>query len=120
MCHGRHLLRLTVPVRTWSMANTRWHWAKKARIARWQRRTTKRIVAETITGKLRLPLRITMTRQGPRRLDDDNLAVALKHVRDGVADALGVDDGDRRLAWRCRQERCREYAVRIEIEPGDG
>ena len=48
----------------------------------------------------------------------DNLAAALKHVRDGVADALGMDDGDPRLVWLYGQRRGRpgEYAVLVEIQ----
>ncbi len=102
------------------MANIRWHWARRARIAREQRRTTHCLVAAALNGGLTPPLRITLTRRAPGRLDDDNLAGALKHIRDGVADALGIDDGDRRLVWRCLQEHCREYAVRIEIEAARG
>jgi len=64
---------------------------------------------------------VRLTRVGPRRLDSDNLAAALKHVRDGVADALGVDDGDPRLEWIYDQQRCRpgEYAVLVDIRPED-
>ena len=60
---------------------------------------------------------ITLTRIAPRVLDTDNLASAMKAVRDGVADALGVDDGSSRLTWRYAQEKgkTREYAVRVEI-----
>jgi hypothetical protein len=61
---------------------------------------------------------ITLTRIAPRVLDTDNLASGLKAVRDGVADALGVNDGSSRLTWRYAQERGkpREYAVRVEIQ----
>lgn len=37
------------------------------------------------------------------KLDSDNLPGAFKHVRDGMADALGIDDGDARLAWSYAQ-----------------
>lgn len=120
MCHGRQLVRMIVPVKTWSMANMRWHWARRARIARQQRQAAEHLVTAALNGRPAAPLRITLTRRAPRRLDDDNLAGALKHVRDGVADALGLDDGDRRLVWRCLQEHSRHYAVRVEIEAGDG
>jgi hypothetical protein len=60
---------------------------------------------------------ITLTRIAPGVLDTDNLASALKAVRDGVADALRVDDGSSRVAWRYAQERGkpRQYAVRVAI-----
>lgn len=72
-----------------------------------------------------------VTRIGPRRIKDDhdNLCAAAKHVVDGVADALGVDDGDRsKVSWTYAQERG-GYGVRIELlaptnkeatEVGDG
>jgi hypothetical protein len=64
-----------------------------------------------------MPCSITLTRIAPRRLDSDNLARSLKAVRDGIADAIGVDDGDPRLEWRYAQEQgaVREYAVRVEV-----
>ena len=60
---------------------------------------------------------ITLTRLASRKLDSDNLATALKAVRDGVADALNLDDGDERLDWRYAQEKAPRghYAVRVEI-----
>jgi hypothetical protein len=67
---------------------------------------------------------ITLTRIAPRALDSDNLASGLKAARDGVADALGVDDGSSRIEWRYAQQRGKagEYAVRVEIQavPDDG
>ena len=64
------------------------------------------------------PLTITLTRIGPRTLDDDNLAGGFKHVRDGVADWLGIDDGDKRLTWRYEQRKGapKEYAAEVRIE----
>jgi hypothetical protein len=66
------------------------------------------------------PLVVTLTRIAPRTLDSDNVHGALKHVRDGVADWLGVDDGDARVTWEVGQERgaAQQYAVRVEIRRG--
>ncbi len=60
---------------------------------------------------------IRLTRIGPRPLDDDNLAAALKAVRDGVADGLGFpDDADPALHWVYNQRaRGGKYGVRIQI-----
>lgn len=44
-----------------------------------------------------------MTAHLPRYFDDDNLAGALKPVRDELAEWLEVDDGDRRVLWECDQ-----------------
>jgi hypothetical protein len=43
--------------------------------------------------------------------------VSLKAVRDGVADALGVDDRDPRVVWLPDWERGRrrQHAVRVEV-----
>ena len=40
---------------------------------------------------------------------------SLKAVRDGVADALSLDDGDPRLTWEYRQE-TGPFGVRIYLE----
>ncbi len=44
--------------------------------------------------------RILFTRlkgRGQRDFDSDNLAISFKHVRDGVASFMGIDDGSPRL-----------------------
>ncbi len=48
--------------------------------------------------ELKPPCIITMNRLG-RRLDDDNLAGACKPLRDGIADAFGLNDRDSRIKW---------------------
>ena len=64
-----------------------------------------------------LPLEVELVRVAPRRLDSDNLTSSLKAVRDGVADWLGVDDGDERVLWRYRQRKGapRQYLVEIAV-----
>lgn len=51
--------------------------------------------------------------------DSDNLSTLFKPVRDGVADALGIDDKDKtiggRVAWAYSQERD-PWGIRITIE----
>lgn len=58
---------------------------------------------------------VLLTRVAPRELDSDNLQGALKHVRDGVADALGVDDRDERVTWAPCDQRKGKAGVVIEI-----
>ena len=105
-------MQAELPIRTWSEANARVHWARRARRTREQRRA-----ALAAQGRPPLPAVITLTRLASRKLDSDNLATALKAVRDGVADALNLDDGDERLDWRYAQEKAPRghYAVRVEI-----
>lgn len=102
------LVRVTLPLRTVSEANGQHgHWAARAR-----RRKAQRGLACTVVGAhwrcsgLALPVVVVLTRIAPSSgLDDDNLRVALKSVRDGVADALGLDDRDPRVAWQYAQRR---------------
>jgi len=54
-------------------------------------------------GKTRLVA--LLVRESMRALDGDNLAGALKAVRDGVADALGIDDRNPRVTWLVDQRR---------------
>ena len=63
-----------------------------------------------------IPCSCLLTRVAPSNgLDDDNLAGALKNVRDAVAKWLGVDDRDR-MTVRYRYSQVRgPWAVRIEF-----
>ena len=62
------------------------------------------------------PLKVTLTRISKGRLDDDNLAGGLNHVRDGIADALGRTDGpDSGIAWVYVPEKG-PYGARVQIE----
>ena len=67
-----------------------------------------------------LPVIVRMVRIAPRAFDDDNLSGAFKAMRDGVADAYGIDDKDRsRIRFEYDQERGapHQYGVRIEVSP---
>lgn len=108
-------IAFTVPVRTVSEANAHEHWRVRQKRAKVQR-----FYASLLT---RVPDHwdkaiVTLTRIAPRALDSDNLAGSQKHVRDGIADTLGIDDRDPRVEWRYAQRRGkpREYAVEVLIE----
>jgi hypothetical protein len=58
---------------------------------------------------------ITLVRVSPRAFDSDGTAAAFKHVRDGVADALGIDDGDPRLRWDYASRRGQPHFHGVEI-----
>jgi hypothetical protein len=52
-----------------------------------------------------VPCHVILARVSAGCLDDDNLAYAFKNVRDGIADALGVDDGSiATVSWEYRQQ----------------
>lgn len=98
-----------------SLLNDRSHWAARAARAKKQRWAAMVATRAHLLEQMRLPLVVTITRRGPGTLDSDNLAACAKHVRDGIADALGIDDGDERITWVVRQERARLWGVSVEI-----
>ena len=119
------VVTITLPIKTVSEANSHTHWRVRAKRAKAQRAAAKLSCAAPfaregfVTEVFGMPLlAITMTRISPSAgLDSDNLPSSMKHLRDGVADALGVDDRDRRIVWSYAQERgpAKAYAVRIEV-----
>ena len=114
------MISVTLPIRTVSTLNEREHWRKRAARAAEHRALARMLCTGPVrAARLALPLQVTLTRVAPRALDaGDNLPASLKATRDGIADALGVDDRTPLVAWTYRQERGkpREYGVRIEIE----
>lgn len=63
---------------------------------------------------------VTMVAHIPRYFDDDNLAGALKPVRDEIADWLGIDDADGRVRWECGQvETQGAVGVMVKVERVD-
>ena len=106
-------MRFRIPIKLPSLANmSHLHWRRLAKLAKDQKLAT----YLSIRGKPipPLPLLITITRVGPRKLDDDNLASACKYVRDEIADAVGEDDGSEQFTWMYEQ-RMGEYGVEVEI-----
>lgn len=63
------------------------------------------------------PITVTMTRCSAGILDRDNLVGSQKHIRDGIADWLGVPDNDPRVTWQYEQAMAprKEYAVLVEV-----
>ena len=102
-----------------SVANMRLHWAVKAKLVRDHRTRTRMSLnaAAQSSGAEMLPVTVVLTRVAPRRLDGDNLQSGFKAVRDGVADWLGVDDGNGLIDWQYAQRsgKAGEYAVEIEV-----
>lgn len=73
------------------------------------------------TSKLPLTLHVVVARgKGGKELDDDNLWGCIKAYRDGIADALGVDDKHFRQGTlqQVKSETGIAY-MRIAIEPSD-
>ncbi len=108
---------LVLPLETVSESNQRCHWAKRAKRAARQRGVTALACAVVARG-VALPVVVTLTRISPKALDDDNLRGAMKAVRDGVADAFGLDDRNPQLRFEYAQRRggVGERAVGISIQ----
>lgn len=115
------MLTIELPIVTVSEANRRGHWRQHHRRHASQRGVTAMSLQANLGRPPPPPVRVVLTRISPRALDSDNLHGALKHVRDGVADWLGVDDGDERVTWAVQQRRGapKQRGVRIEIEKVD-
>lgn len=107
-------MKLTIPIRIESVANIHEHWASRAKRAR-EHRTDVWFALKAARAPVEVPVTITLTRIAPRVLDTDNLASGCKAARDGVADWLMVDDGDKRLTWVYAQRKGepKEYALEV-------
>jgi hypothetical protein len=95
-------------------ANSRLHWAAKAKRVKRQRAIVG-LMLRTV-ARPPLPCVVTITRRSPGTLDDDNAVSSAKATRDAVATWLGVDDRDPRVAWEVRQERA-PWGVRVSVRP---
>lgn len=108
-------MRFSIPIRLPSLANTRLHWRRMASLKKKQKVATSIAMVEADGVRhLSMPLLVTITRVGPRKLDDDNLAGACKYVRDQIATTVGIDDGSDLYTWRYEQ-RIGKYNVEVEI-----
>ena len=112
-------LDFQVPVKTVSEANQREHWAVKNKRKKAQQLEVAVAWHNNLGGRrVQLPCVVKLTRIGPRKLDGDNLAGAMKHCQDEIARRLGVDDGDdKNVQWVYSQMPVgiRDYALKVEI-----
>ena len=115
------MVTVTIPLRLPSVANLREHWAKKAKRAKQHRGLAEMFTRNALGSRVLVypsmshRVTVTITRVAPRSLDADNCVSACKAARDGVADALDVDDGDERVTWQYAQRKG-ERALEIRIE----
>jgi hypothetical protein len=108
----------TIPMQTGRGMNSREHFRARAKRVKAEREVVAWTLRHENVQKPPIPCSVLLTRFAPSRgLDDDNLAGALKSVRDEVAAWLGVDDGDRdTVRYRYGQARG-AWAVRIQFGP---
>lgn len=105
---------IVIPLRTISASNERpAHWSDRSRRVKRERVPVGLLLRSEKIGLVGFPMVVTLTRVAPRLLDDDNARGAMKASRDGVADALGIDDRDPRVEWRYEQRKG-AYAVVVD------
>ena len=124
----RYVAHWSAPLRLTNAANRRGHWRLHSEATREQRSLACAMTSGLIgdgnsvsIDRLRVAasrgeLAVVIQRVAPRRLDSDGATASVKHIRDGIADALGLDDGDPRVTWLPAQQRrgvVGEYAVEV-------
>lgn len=110
----------SIPVKTPNPSNGALGFSRGAALAfarqKAKQRNTARLATLAALGHPQARWRVTLTRVSPGRLDaHDNLRSALKACADGVAAALGVDDGGGLVEWVYAQERG-PADVRVGVE----
>ena len=111
------MIEFVIPIKTVNEANgSHGHWRVKANRRKAQRKISASYAS--VRKPLPLPCAVTLIRLSAGTLDDDNLRVSLKSIRDGIADAYGLADNDPWFDWRYGQEKAKRgvYGVRIRIE----
>jgi len=114
-------LRLTLPIKTVSEANSSEPWFRRYGRHKEQQRVVG-LALNPLKGYVRLPCRIMLTRFAPDELDTfDNLPMSFKYIVDGICAILtgemraGKADSDKRISIACDQVKSKEYGIRIEI-----
>lgn len=123
-----------LPLKTISEGNSgSEHWSAKNKRHKMQQFFIRSLFAHE-AAQITLPCIVKFTRLSPRELDDDNLTMAFKWIRDEVSECLipekrsvyvtkqgkvreikGRADSDPRIIWQYAQEKARLSGVRIEI-----
>lgn len=107
---------ITVPMKTVPGMNAREAWQQRTRRVRKERKNVAWMLTQA--ERPQLPCSVILTRIAPSNgLDDDNLAGALKAVRDQVAEWLGVDDRHSLQVRYCYAQRRGPWGVTIEFGP---
>ncbi|MDM1711454.1 endodeoxyribonuclease RusA [Pseudomonas sp. 165] len=98
--------------------NARVHWARKSKAAKSYRAVCHLLAKQ---AGIKAPegdalLMLEFVPPDRRRRDDDNLLAMFKAGRDGLADALGIDDNVFATQIRVSKETIKGGAVRVRIE----
>lgn len=128
-------IRIVLPLKTVSESNRAGHehWAVRARRANIQRTAVHAAVVTMMSktpgwtlgvrngkyGARDIPpaarIRVDILRCAPGTLDENNLTGSQKHVIDGIADALGIDDRSSRVEYVVSQKKAPKGHYSIEI-----
>jgi len=102
--------------------NARGHWSKKAKAAKRYRADCNALCRqarpEVPEGKVVLELEFF--RPDRRSYDDDNLIARMKSGRDGIADALGIDDKRFITRHSISEEVVKGGKVRVRLSASQG
>jgi hypothetical protein len=119
---------VSLPIRTTNPLNGGFGNTKVAGILKAKARASHRNVTRlALLAELRraglapgdlVPAVVSLVRVSAGKMDDDGLAASCKGVRDGIADALGVDDGGRfiRFLYGQRKGPQKHFAIEVRIE----
>ena len=109
----------TLPFRLVNASNAREFHLVRAKRAASERGVTKMAVKSRLGKASAERWTVTLTRlYKARPFDDDGAVSCQKAVRDGVADALGIDDRSDRVTWQYGQRKAPSYGVEIRLEAG--
>lgn len=113
---------LRIPIRTVSEANSSDHWTVKAKRHKNQHLAIASALSIVIS-QVSLPVRITLTRYAPRKLDvNDNLPMSFKYIFDKICDMLrpghaaGRADDTDQITVVYNQKPSKTYYIEIIIE----
>jgi hypothetical protein len=113
----RNTIEVEFPCETKNPMNNRQHWTKVARTSSQARMAAWAALKETGRSVPPLPIVVLMMRIGAGTSDKScGLNGALKPIRDGVADWLGLPDNHPLIYWQYRQEKCRRGVKRVRIK----
>lgn len=104
--------------------NARLHWAQQAKLKSVARQSADWFAKAAMPlpvrqhiggGDAPIPLKVTFYPPDRRRRDDDNMVASFKSYRDGLADALGVDDRRFRPSYEFAEP---EQPGKVEVRIG--
>jgi hypothetical protein len=116
------VIEFTLPIKTVNPTNNRQHWRVVYKRGMIEKRAAWTATLSAIGPpytRPQLPAVVTFTRIGAGSMDeDDNLRASMKHLKDGIALAFGIDDKDKRITWQYAQEKVPRgtHGVRVRIE----